>query len=403
MAGKTNEILRAGMLLISLPLMACAPSGPDQNQAAADSAGPDAMSAASMPAGNNAADVGFASAGMQLKLEELVRTGEVIWAVDFIGPQTMIFTERTGQVKLLRLDSLETRVLAGGPEVMVTDSGGLFDVLVDPDFSNNQLLYFTYVKAVAGGSAIALARARYAGDRLIELTDLFVANNPSNDHAHWGSRVVMDGDRFLFMTSGDRHEPNNAQDLASHGGKVLRLNSDGSVPADNPFVDDPGAAPEVWSFGHRNPQGLLFDTATGRLIEQEHGPTGGDEINVILRGRNYGWPVITWGQNIWGGQLPEGTEREGMEQPLKYFLPGNAPTGITLYRGNVYPGWQNSLFSGTLRMHVHRLELAGDEIGAEEQFIAEWGERLRDIAEGPDGLLYLASETGAIARIMLLK
>jgi glucose/arabinose dehydrogenase len=354
-----------------------------------------------MATGGDAAEIRFESAGMQLKLEELLRTGEVIWAMDFVGPNTMIFTERSGQLKLLQLDTLGTRVLPGGPNVKVTDSGGLFDVMVDPDFANNQLLYFTYVKAVPEGSTIALARAKYAGDHLINLQDLFVANNPSDDHAHWGSRVIMNDDRYLFMTSGDRHVPDNAQNLASHGGKVIRLRADGSVPADNPFADEPGTAPELWSIGHRNPQGLLFDSTTGLIYEQEHGPTGGDEINVIEAGRNYGWPVITWGENIWGGQLPEGTMREGMQQPLKYFLPGIAPTGLALYGGNAYPGWRGNLFSGTLRMHLHRLELNGREVVAEERLLAQWGERFRDVAQGPDGLLYLATESGAIARIVV--
>jgi glucose/arabinose dehydrogenase len=195
--------------------------------------------------------------------------------------------------------------------------------------------------------------------------------------------------------------PNNAQSLSSHGGKLIRLDQDGGVPEDNPFAGQTGAMPEIWSIGHRNPQGLTIHPTTGGLIEQEHGPTGGDEINVIQRGLNYGWPVITWGENIWGGQQKEGTERAGMEQPFKYFLPGNAPTGMSFYSGDQYPGWQGDLFSTTLRGYMHRLDLVNDEIVGEEQLLAIWGERLRDVAEGPDGWLYIASESGAIARIAL--
>jgi glucose/arabinose dehydrogenase len=321
--------------------------------------------------------------------------------MDFIDAGTMIFTERIGRSKLLDLVTGEVTPLEGGPAVMQTPSGGLFDVLVDPDFAENRLLYFTYVKEVGdGSSAIALARAKLEGTSLIETIDLFVANNASDDHAHWGSRVVMDSQRYLYMTSGDRHVPDNAQNLLSHGGKVLRLHDDGRAPADNPFAGHDDAVPEIWSYGHRNPQGLVFHAQSGDLYEQEHGPTGGDEINVIEKGHNYGWPIITWGENIWDGQLAEGTEREGLEQPLKYFLPGTAPTGVCFYFGERYPAWQGDLFSSTLRMHVDRLRLKGRQVVQEDRFLADWRERLRDVAEGPDGLLYFATETGAIARLV---
>jgi glucose/arabinose dehydrogenase len=244
-----------------------------------------------------------------------------------------------------------------------------------------------------------VARSRLDGDKLVETRDLFVANNPSDDHAHWGSRVVMDGDRFLFFTSGDRHAPENAQLPSSHGGKVLRIRADGSVPEDNPFAGQADAAPEVWSVGHRNPQGLYIDPATGELLEQEHGPTGGDEINRIRKGANYGWPVISYGKDIWGGGQPQGTERDGLEQPLVYFKPGIAPTGIAVYTGTRIPGWQGSLLSATLRGYMVRLELDGDEVKLEERLLAEWGQRMRDVVEGPDGNLYLATESGKIARV----
>jgi glucose/arabinose dehydrogenase len=284
---------------------------------------------------------------------------------------------------------------------MQTPSGGLFDVLVDPDFAQNRLLYFTYVKDVGEGrSAIALARAKLVGTEVVDTVDLFVANNPSDDHAHWGSRVVMDEQRYLYMTSGDRHVPDNAQNLLSHGGKVLRLHEDGSAPADNPFAGRDDVVPEIWSYGHRNPQGLAIHAQSGELYEQEHGPTGGDEINVIEKGHNYGWPVITWGEDIWDGQEAEGTEREGMEQPLKYFLPGIAPTGVCFYWGERYPAWQGNLFSATLRGHVDRLKFEGRQVREEQRFLADWRERLRDVVEGPDGLLYFATESGAIARLV---
>ncbi len=363
----------------------------------------DAMSGASAPVADAGQTINFESEGMQLELEELTRTGGVVWAMDFIDSNTMIFTERSGKLSLMQLDTAEITEISGGPDVMQTETGGVFNVYVDPDFANNQMLYFTYIKAVDAGSTIALASAQLAGTELVKLADLFLANNASGDHAHWGSRVVMDKDRFLFMTSGERHVPDNAQSLLSHGGKVLRFNEDGSVPADNPYAGRDDAQPEIWSIGHRNPQGLAIHPETGRLFEQEHGPTGGDEINIIEKANNYGWPVITYGENIWGGQLPEGTEREGMEQPLHYWKPGVAPSGMNFYFGDRYPAWHGNLFNTTLRGHLNRLVLEGEQVVGEERLLQAWGERLRDVTQGPDGLLYIATETGAIARIVPAK
>ena len=359
----------------------------------------DAVSGASVVTGNQDVAITFESAGMQLELEEILRTGEVIWAMDFIDPNTLIFTERTGQLKLLDLKSKSVTLISGSPEVMQTPSGGLFDVLVDPDFSSNRQVYFTYVKAVAQGSAIALASGRLEGSEIVDLADLFVANNGSDDHAHWGSRVAMDEQRYLYMTVGERHVPDNAQNLGSHSGKVLRFNADGSVPDDNPFVDHENALPEIWTLGHRNPQGLLVHPQDGQLYEQEHGPTGGDEINVLEPGLNYGWPVITWGENIWGGQKALGTTRPGMEQPLHYFLSNIAPSGMTFYFGERLPGWQGNLLSSTLRGYLHRLVFKDGQV-EEERLLEDWRERMRDVVVGPDGLVYLATESGAIARLV---
>lgn len=347
-----------------------------------------------------AAAFGFASEGMNLYLEQVARTHTVIWAMDFIDAETMIFTERPGAIRLMQLDAWKITDITGGPSVFQSDSGGLFDVLVDPAFADNRTLYFTYVKPVEAGSATAVARGKLHGDEIVELQDLFVANNASNEHAHWGSRVVMDADRNLFFTVGDRHVPNNAQNLMSHGGKVIRLTESGEIPPDNPFVDRKDALPEIWSYGHRNPQGLVIHAPTGRLFEQEHGPTGGDEINLIEPGKNYGWPVITHGESIWGGQLPSGTEREGMVQPVKYYKPGIAPSGMTFYFGEQYSAWNGNLFNGTLRGHINRLILDDDKVVSEERLLKDFWDRVRDVAQGPDGLLYICTESGRISRFV---
>jgi glucose/arabinose dehydrogenase len=347
-----------------------------------------------------AAAFGFASEGMNLYLEQVARAENVVWAMDFIDAQTMIFTERTGAIKLLQLETGEISEVAGAPKAFHTESAGLFDVMVDPDFAKNHTIYFTYIKAVEEGSATAVARGKLQDGKIIDLQDLFVANNASDEHAHWGSRVVMDDARYIYFTVGDRHVPNNAQDLMSHGGKIIRLTESGKTPADNPFVGRKDALPEIWSFGHRNPQGLVIHPESGQLFEQEHGPTGGDEINLITPGKNYGWPVITYGEDIWGGQLADGTAKPGLEQPMQYYKPGIAPSGMTFYFGKRYPAWNGNLFNGTLRGHINRLILEGNEVTGEERLLKDFWDRVRDVAQGPDGLLYICTESGKILRFI---
>jgi glucose/arabinose dehydrogenase len=359
---------------------------------------PDVTTAASVD--TSAGSTNFESEGMNLRIEDVAQTGNVIWAMDFIDASTMIFTERQGRTRLLRLDTGEIRDVDGGPDVFAFDSGGLFDVLVDPEFETNGQLFWTYIKKVGDDSVTAVAKGRLQGDRIVDLQDLFVANNGSSDHAHWGSRIVIDRDRYLYFSVGERHVPDNAQNLASHGGKILRLTEQGGVPSDNPFAGREEAAPEIWSYGHRNPQGLAIQPESGRLFEQEHGPTGGDEINVIEKGKNYGWPVVTYGTDIWGGQQATGTASPGMEQPVKYFDPSIAPSGMTFYYGDRFAAWQGNLFSSTLRGHLNRLVLDGQVVVSEERLLNDWTERVRDVAEGPDGSLYLATESGRIARIV---
>ena len=357
----------------------------------------DTVSGASVVSGTGSMRID--AEGLPLAVEEIANTGEVIWAMDFVDARTMIFTERRGVTRTLDLETGEIVTLDGGPDVFFTDSGGLFDILVDPAFAENGRLFWTYVKGSDKRSTTAVATGTLRDGRITGVRDLFVANNGSDDHAHWGARVVMDADRKLFVAIGERHVPDNAQDLSSHAGKIVRLNEDGGIPADNPFVATPGAAPEIWSLGHRNPQGLAIQPGTGVLFVQEHGPTGGDEINLVRKGANYGWPRATHGENIWGGQLPEGTALPGLEPPAKYWVPGVAPTGLAFYTGDRMPGWRGSLLSSTLRGPLVRTAVDGNEFGEESRYLTDWIERARDIAAGPDGLLYLATETGKIYRI----
>ncbi|MGI9309178.1 MAG: PQQ-dependent sugar dehydrogenase, partial [Gammaproteobacteria bacterium] len=311
----------------------------------------------------------FESAGMPLRLEELASVEGIVWGMDFIDEHTMIFTVLRGELMLLDTRNGDTRSLRGVPEVHRVMGGGpfdqvlssgLFEVLVDPDFANNRFVYLAYVKKVPGGHTLVVARARLEKDALTGLRDIFVANNASEGPGRWGTRLAMDEQRHLYIAVGDHRVTEDAQDLLSHGGKIVRLNADGSVPEDNPFVGRDDTAPEVWSLGHRNPQGLAFHPETGELWEHEHGPDGGDEINVIEPGKNYGWPVISRGVSRAGKPIGIGTEKEGMEQPLKYYEPGIAPSGMLFYQGERYPAWNGNLFIGSLnRMRLNRLVSEG--------------------------------------------
>ena len=356
------------------------------------------------------------SEGMTLELDILTEIDDVVWAIDFIDPETMIFTIRGGQLALMNLETRDVRFVDGVPEVLrvvfdaLVDGGGrfgpiasagLFDVLVDPDFASNGIVYLAYVKPIGDGHALAVAKAKLEDDRLVGTEDIFVAKNPNDQPGRWGSRLAMDTDRYLFVAVGDRLSSDGAQDLSNHFGKVVRLYDDGSAPADNPFAGRSDAAPEVWTYGHRNPQGLTFHPETWLLYESEHGPDGGDEINLIEQGKNYGWPVITRGVSREGKSIGIGTEQPGMEQPLKYYVPGIGPSGLTFYTGDRYPAWRGNLFSGALsRMHLNRLVLDGNTVITEERLLGDWGERIREVAQGPDGFLYLATDSGKIARIV---
>jgi glucose/arabinose dehydrogenase/peroxiredoxin len=361
-------------------------------------------------------ETAFESEGMALVLEELTEIDDVVWAIDFIDADTMIFTIRGGDLALMDLATRETRLLDGVPEVLrivfdaLVDGGGrfgpiasagLFDVLVDPDFATNRMIYLAYVKPIGDGHALAVAKAKLEDDRLVGTEDIFIASNPSDAPGRWGARLAMDQDRYLYVAVGDRLSSDGAQDLSNHLGKILRLNDEGSAAAGNPFAGQANAAAEVWTYGHRNPQGLTLHPETGRLYESEHGPDGGDEINLIEQGKNYGWPVITRGVSREGESFGSGTEQPGMEQPLKYYVPGIAPSGLTFYTGDRYPAWRGNLFSGSLnRMHLNRLVLDGNSVTTEERLLTGWGERIREVTQGPDGLLYLATDSGKIVRIV---
>jgi aldose sugar dehydrogenase len=326
------------------------------------------------------------------------------WALAFLPDGRMLVTERPGRLRYVTPAGALSEPIAGLPQVYAEGQGGLLDVVLDPDFATNSVIFFSYAEAADDGTnGTAVARARLDGGKLEDLRVIFRQQPKVDSRHHFGSRLVFARDGNLFVTTGERNsERDKAQDLGTDLGKILRITPQGGVPPDNPFVGRKGALPEIWSYGHRNSQGATLHPDTGQLWETEHGPRGGDEINLPLAGRNYGWPVITYGREYSGPAIGEGTAKEGMEQPVHYWVPSIAPSGMTFHDGRGYPEWKGQLFVGALAaQQLVRLvvEPAGRILHEERIAI---GKRVRDVREGPDGALYLATDedAGEILRVV---
>ena len=326
------------------------------------------------------------------------------WALAFLPDGRMLVTERPGRLRYVTREGALSDPIAGVPKVYAEGQGGLLDVVLDPAFTENATIYLSYAEPAADGTnGTAVARARLDGGTLADLQVIFRQQPKFRSNHHFGSRLVFARDGNLFVTTGERNSQRDlAQDLGTHIGKVLRITKDGAVPPDNPFVGRDGALPEIWSYGHRNIQGAVLHPETGELWTHEHGPRGGDEINVARAGRNYGWPVITYGREYSGPAIGAGTAKAGMEQPLHYWVPSIAPSGMAYHDGRGHPAWKGQLFVGALAAaQLVRLELTPDgKIGAEERIAI--GKRVRDVREGPDGALYLLTDedAGEILRVV---
>jgi glucose/arabinose dehydrogenase len=324
------------------------------------------------------------------------------WGMAFLPDGRLLVTERSGRLRMVRDGALEAAPITGLPAIYVAGQGGLLDVIVDPSFADNRLIYLSYAHVDERGTTTRVMRARLEGSTLSQQQVIFSGEPPSPGRGHFGSRLAIGADGYLYVTMGERMEKPRAQRLDDDGGKVLRIATDGSVPADNPFVGDEAARPEIWSYGHRNPQGLAFRPGTDQLWEQEHGAQGGDEINLVRKGANYGWPVITHGIDYDGSTIGEGSAKPGMEQPVHYWVPSIAPSGMAFYDGAAFPEWQGDLFVGALKSRLlSRLEMDGDRIVAEERMLEGDLGRVRDVEVGPDGFLYLATDQdpGSIFRL----
>ena len=332
------------------------------------------------------------------------------WSIAFLPDGALLITERAGRLRIFRNGTLDAQPIAGTPEVKITTLGGLLEVLLHPRFVDNRLIYLSYSKAGEENlSTTAIARGRLDGSKLVDMREIFVANSWSASPTNFGGRMVFGRDGELYVTIGERQEQDRAQNGQDLGGKVLRLNDDGSVPADNPFVGKPGMKPEIYSLGHRSPQGLAVHPDTGALWENEHGPLGGDEINIVLPGRNYGWPLVTYGRTYEGEPISDATSRPDLEPPFMYWVPSIAISGLTFYTGDRFPAWKGNAFVGSMMHgrirwtgHIERLTFNDKGLSiTREPILTEIKQRIRDVRMGPDGLLYVLTDQnpGVLLRI----
>lgn len=338
-------------------------------------------------------------------LERLATGLEYPWGMAFLPDGNLLVTEREGTLRLIDVNTRKVSdPLRGTPKAEAIGQGGMLDVALDPNFNQNRLVYLSYSKDIDGDITTAVSRGRLTmqANALEGLETIFEMDPPGSGSRHFGSRLVFGRDGTLFITLGDRGERDRVQNFSIHRGQVVRINADGSIPADNPFVNTPGYRAETWSHGHRNPQGAALHPETGALWTVEHGARGGDEVNVPKAGKNYGWPVISYGRHYTGFKIGEGQEKEGLEQPVYYWDPSIAPSDADFYTGDAFPNWRGNLFVASLKYTMlSRLTLEGETVIDEERLLEGEIGRIRDVATGPDGMLYLLTDDdpGGLYRI----
>lgn len=389
--------MKSAIFLATLTLTACGQSfaqGSGYNDRAPNGRG-------QMPAFEGQTRAALKTAGVAFDVVTVAKLDHP-WGLQFLPDGRMLVTEKAGKLVYVAADG-RTEEISGVPAVRAQGQSGLLDVALDPAFARNHRIYLSYLEAHDGGADIAVTRAELTGNALTNGVAIFHAEPAISSTTNVGSRLAFARDGTLFVSVGDRFSPREkAQDLSADSGKIVRINTDGTVPKDNPFVGQVGARPEIWSYGHRNPQGMAVNPATGLIWNVEHGARGGDEINIPQRGKNYGWPRITYGIDYSGLSIGEGTQKPGLEQPLNYWDPVIAPSGMAFYTGEKFPAWKGSLFVGGLAGEaLVRLTLEGDRIVGEERLLSDLNERIRDVRQGPDGLIYVLTD-GAGGRLLKL-
>jgi glucose/arabinose dehydrogenase len=347
----------------------------------------------------------FGSSAGELEVRTIARGLANPWALAFLADGKMLVTERPGRMRIVTPEGQISPPLKGVPDVWASGQGGLLDVVVDSSFAQNKSIYFCFAERTDGGGRTTVARAKLndGNGRLDDVKIIFRQQGPLSSGNHYGCRIAQAEDGNLFVALGDHFTyRDQAQNLGNHLGKLIRIAPDGSVPSGNPFAGRTDAKPEIWSYGHRNVQALAINPASGDPWEIEHGPRGGDEVNLIAKGKNYGWPVIGHGIDYSGAKIHDATAKDGMEPPLKYWVPSIAPSGMAFYTGKLFPKWNGSLFTGALRgAMLVRLTLNGNAVTSEERLLENLHERIRDVRQGPDGALWLLTDSsnGRVLRV----
>jgi glucose/arabinose dehydrogenase len=338
---------------------------------------------------------------LSIKVDTLHTGLQNPWGMTWIGGDRMLITERKGDILIFEKDEFTGSKVTGLPSMYVNGQAGLLDIATHPNYDQNGWIYISYAKKVPGGGATTIARFKINGTSISDFQDLIVTTPAWNGGTHYGSRIIFDKSNFLFFTNGERNTMNNAQDLSNSHGKVHRIRDDGSIPPDNPFVNTPGAVASIWTYGNRNPQGMIYDQKNDRIWSVEHGPKGGDELNLIEKAKNYGWPLITYGINYNGLPISNITSKDGLEQPKHYWVPSIATCGMTLITSGRYPEWNgNILVAALAKQHIARIELNGTTFSGEEKLFQNIG-RVRQVSQSPDGYLYAVTEgTGLLVKLI---
>ena len=340
-----------------------------------------------------------------LNIQKVSQFNGIPWAVSLLTDQKAIVSIKHGNAYQVNLRNGQKEALSGLPEIDNRGQGGLLDVAKSPNFEQDSFLYFTYSKPSSEGTKTTLARAKLVSNTLGNWQDLFISDMTSLNNIHYGSRIAFDDKGHVFLSIGDGGIRENAQDLTNHAGSIIRLNLDGSIPADNPFVRHANIKSEIWSYGHRNPQGLFYDNSTQTLWSNEHGPKGGDEINLIRPGANYGWPIVSYGKEYSNSaSIGEGTQKEGIDNPAKVFIPSIAPSSLLRYQGMLFSNWNGDFLSTALALrHLNKVKIEANGEATETRYLEDLNERLRSIAEDSTGALYIGTDSGKLLKVTLLK
>ncbi|QRV23820.1 PQQ-dependent sugar dehydrogenase [Marinomonas foliarum] len=338
-----------------------------------------------------------------LNVDQVTQFDGIPWGIAILSDQEAIVTIKKGETYKVNLVSGKSQALKGLPEVDSRGQGGLLDVAIPPTFKTQGWLYFTYAKPTKDGANTTLARAKLTNNSLTDWQDVFVTDSATSTTKHYGGRIAFDDKEHVFFSVGDRGVRDNAQDLTNHAGSVIRLNLDGTVPTDNPFVTHANIRNEIWSYGHRNPQGLFYDTDTDTLWSNEHGPRGGDEINLIRPGANYGWPIVSYGKEYWGPiNVGEGQTKVGIDNPAKVFIPSIAPSSLIRYRGMLFSNWNGDFLSTALALrHLNKIKIDKNGETTETRYLQHLDERLRSIAQDSKGALYIGTDSGKLLKVTL--